>query len=148
MSSMRYTPVKHEVIDHIIITNRVEEWKIEKILNKRKVREVMKYSVHQKRFTVENNTWEKKEDLENIREVVNESKERMSVKVKQQKGLEKLWKVKLNPNTKKFRKSELPEKYTVKLLLKQNDRKFKDEYLKKLERNQQRQKSVFLEMKF
>ena len=83
MSSMRYTPVKHEVIDHIIITNRVEEWKIEKILNKRKVRELMKYSVHQKGFTVENNTWEKKEDLENMREVVNESKERMSMKVKQ-----------------------------------------------------------------
>jgi len=53
---MRYTPIKHEVIDCAIITNRVEKWKIEKILNKRKVRGVMKYSVHWKGFTVENNT--------------------------------------------------------------------------------------------
>jgi len=80
---MRYTPVKYEVIDYAIITNRIEEWKIEKILNKRKVRGVMKYSVYWKGFTVENNTWEKKKDLENMREVVNESKERMSMKVKQ-----------------------------------------------------------------
>jgi len=80
---MRYTPIKHEVIDCAIITNRVEEWKIEKILNNRKVREVMKYSVHWKGFTVENNTWEKKKDLENVREVLDEFKERMSVKVKQ-----------------------------------------------------------------
>jgi len=33
----------------------VEEWKVEKILNKRKIREVVKYLVHWKRFTVENN---------------------------------------------------------------------------------------------
>ena len=43
---------------------------MEKILNKRKVREVMKYSVHWKRFTVENNTWKKKKNLENMRELV------------------------------------------------------------------------------
>jgi len=34
----------------------VEEWKVEKILNKKKVRDVMKYLVQWKRFTVENNT--------------------------------------------------------------------------------------------
>ena len=43
---------------------------MEKILNKRKVREVMKYSVHWKRFTVENNTWKKEKNLENVRELV------------------------------------------------------------------------------
>jgi len=40
--------------------------------------------------------------------------------------------VKLNPNTKRFRKSKLPEKYTVKLLFRWNDRKFKDELFKEV----------------
>ena len=36
----------------------VEEWEVEKILNKRKIHEVNKYLVYWKRFMVENNTWE------------------------------------------------------------------------------------------
>jgi len=39
----------------------------------------MKYLVHWKRFTVENNTWEKKKDLENIQELVNEFEEKLKV---------------------------------------------------------------------
>jgi len=35
---------------------RVEKWKIEKILNKRKIRGVEKYLVHWKRFTVEHDS--------------------------------------------------------------------------------------------
>ena len=35
-----------------------------------------------------------------------------------------------------FRRKELPEKYTVKMLYKQDNRKFEDEYLKKLEKKQ------------
>jgi len=34
----------------------VEEWKVEKILNRRKVQEEKKYLVHWKDFTAENNT--------------------------------------------------------------------------------------------
>ena len=34
-----------------------------------------------------------------------------------------------------FRRGELPEKYTVKMLYEWNNRKFEDEYLKKLEKN-------------
>jgi len=49
-----------------------------------------------------------------------------------------MWKVKLNPNVKKFRKSELLEKYTIKILFGWNDGKFEDEYLKKLKRNWKR----------
>jgi len=36
----------------------VEEWKVEKILNKRKIRGTEKYLVWWKRFTVEHDTWE------------------------------------------------------------------------------------------
>jgi len=45
----------------------VEEWKVEKILNKRKVRGVMKYLVWWKEFTAENNSWEKEENLKNAK---------------------------------------------------------------------------------
>ncbi len=41
---------------------------------------------------------------------------------------------------KNFRRRELPEKYTVKMLYGQDDRKFENEYLKKLESNWKRQK--------
>ena len=35
--------------------DRIEEWEVEKILNKKKVRGVMKYLVRWKEFTAENN---------------------------------------------------------------------------------------------
>ena len=58
-----------------------------------------------------------------------------------------MWKVKLNLWAEKLRRSELLEKYTVKLLFGQDNKKFKDKYLKKLERNWQKWKSVSLEEK-
>jgi len=46
-----------------------------------------------------------------------------------------------------FRRGELPGKFTVKMLYGWDDIKFKEEYLKKLERNWRRWKAVFLEEK-
>ena len=43
--------------------------------------------------------------------------------------------MKLNLEVDEFRRSELPERYIVKLLYGWNDRKFKDKYLRKLEKN-------------
>ena len=45
----------------------VKEWEVEKILNKRKVREVVKYLVQWKEFMVEHDSWEKEKDLENTK---------------------------------------------------------------------------------
>jgi len=39
----------------------------------------MKYLVHWKRFTVENNAWEKKKNLENTQKLVNEFEEKLEV---------------------------------------------------------------------
>jgi len=52
-------------------------------LNKRKVRGTEKYLVQWKRFMVEHDTWEKKENLVNTRELVNKFKERLNVEVRQ-----------------------------------------------------------------
>ncbi len=46
-----------------------------------------------------------------------------------------------------FRKEKLLEKYMARILYKQNNEKFENEYLKKLERNWQKQKLVSLEEK-
>ena len=125
----------------------VEKWEVEKILNKRKVREVMKYLVWWKRFTAENNTWEKEKDLENARKLVNKFEGRMGAEIRRQEGIKERWKVKLNPKANEFRRSKLLGKYTVKILFEWNNRKFENEYLKKLERNWQRWKLVSLEEK-
>ena len=48
---------------------------------------------------------------------------------------------------KDFKKEDLLEKYMVRMLYRQDNSKFKNEYLKKLKKNQQRWKSVSLEKK-
>ena len=87
---------------------RVEEWEVEKILNKRKVREVVKYLVQWRRFIAENDTWEK-EDLENANKVIVEFEERINTEVR--------WQEKLDlAKERDFRREELPGKYMEKML--------------------------------
>ena len=43
--------------------------------------------------------------------------------------------MKLNPEVEEFKRGKLPGRYTAKLLYGWNDKKFDEEYLKKLERN-------------
>ena len=73
------------------------------------MREVVKYLVWWKRFIVEYNSWEKKEDLENTKEIVAEFKERINMEVRSQKKLKMV-------EEKDFRRGELPGKYTAKML--------------------------------
>ena len=78
---------------------------------------------------VENNTWKKEKDLENTKEVVAEFKERFNLDVRRQEKLNMV-------EERDFRREKLLEKHIVKILYRQNDGKFEDEYLRKLERNQ------------
>ena len=66
----------------------VKEWEVEKILIKRKIRGVEKYLVWWKGFTAESDTWERNEDLEHVRELVNEFEGRMNAKVRMQKKID------------------------------------------------------------
>ena len=49
--------------------------------------------------------------------------------------------MKLNPEVEEFKRGKLPERYIAKLLYGWDDKKFDEEYLKKLEKNQNRQKN-------
>ena len=118
----------------------VEEWEVEKILNKIKIREVEKYLVRWKKFMVESNTWKKREDLGNTREALEEFEERMNVEVRRQEKINMA-------KERDFRRGDLLGKFTVKMLYRWDDGKFKKEYLKKLERNWRKWKSVSLEEK-
>jgi len=60
----------------------VEEWDVEKILNKKKMRGVEKYLVQWKGLIVEHDTWERKEDLGNVKKVLEEFKERMDAEIR------------------------------------------------------------------
>jgi len=55
-----------------VIIEGEEEWEVERILNKRRVRGKDKYLVCWKGFTAESDTWEGKENLENAKEAVEE----------------------------------------------------------------------------
>jgi len=87
----------------------IEEWEVEKILNKRKIRGTEKYLVWWKEFIAEHNIWEKKEDLGNIREALEEFEERMDTEVRRQEKLDMA-------EEKDFKRGELLGKYTAKML--------------------------------
>ena len=76
----------------------------------------------------ESDIWEKRENLENAREALEEFKERMDVEVRKQERIDMA-------EEKNFRRGELLGKYMVKLLYRWDDKKFKEEYLAKLEKN-------------
>ena len=50
----------------------VEEWEVEKILNKKKVRGAEKYLIRWKGFTAEGDTWERRENLKNAEKLIEE----------------------------------------------------------------------------
>ena len=66
----------------LIKVEEVEEWEVEKILNKRKIRGVEKYLVWWKGFTAEGDIWERREDLGNVKEVLAEFEGRMETEVR------------------------------------------------------------------
>jgi len=77
--------------------------------------------------------WEKEEDLKNAKELVDDFEGRVEAEIRcQEKVVEK----KREKN--EYRRMELLGKYTVKLLYGWDDKRFEDEYLKKLEKNWKR----------
>ena len=100
----------------------VEEWEVEKILNKKKIRGVEKYLIWWKGFTAEGDTWERRENLKNTEEMIKEF-ERGEIVVRREVEEEG-----------EYKRMELPGKYMAKLLYGWDDRRF-EEYLSRLEKN-------------
>jgi len=109
-------------------------------LNKKKIRGVEKYLVQWKEFIAEEDIWERKENLKNAGEALKEFEERMNVEVRRQEKIDMA-------EERDFRRGELPGKFTARMLYRWDNGKFEEEYLKKLERNWRRWKTVFPEEK-
>ena len=73
------------------------------------MRGVIKYLVQQKGFIADNNSWKREEDLENVKEVVAEFKEKVNTKIRRQEKLDIV-------EERDFRRGELPGKYITKIL--------------------------------
>ena len=87
-----------------------------------------KYLIQWKGFTVEGDTWERKENLKNAEELIEEFKQREVVVRRQVEEEEE------------YKRMELLGKYTAKLLYGWDDQRFEEEYLNKLEKNWKRWK--------
>ena len=61
-----------------VVVEGEEEWEVENILNKRKVRGKDKFLVQWKGFTAEGDTWESQENLQNVGDVLREFEEEYS----------------------------------------------------------------------
>ena len=117
-----------------------KEWEVEKILNKRKIRGVEKYLVWWKGFMAERDTWERKENLKNTRKVLEEFEGRINAEFRKQEKIDMAEK-------RDFRRGKLPGKFTARILYRWDDGKFEEKYLKKLERNWRKWKTVSPEEK-
>ena len=114
--------------EKLVEVEGVEEWEVEKILNKRKIRGAEKYLVWWKRFTAEGDTWKKIKNLKNAKEAIKEFEGKMSVEIRRQEKIDMAEK-------RDFRRGELPGKFMAKMLYGWDDQKFEEEYLNKLEKN-------------
>jgi len=110
-----------------VIIEGEEEWEVKRILNKWRIRGKNKYLVRWKGFTVESNTWEGKENLENTKEAIKEFEEeywRDKEDIKQQekeKGI--------------YKRGELPGRFTAKKLFGWSDKRYNEKYWRRLKRN-------------
>jgi len=92
---------------------------------------VDKYLVQRKGFIAEHDTWEKRENLGNTKEVLEEFEGRMNVEVRRQERIDMA-------EERDFRREELLGRFIAKMLYRWDDGKFEEEYLRKLERNWQK----------
>ena len=93
----------------LVIIEGEKEFEVEKILNKRMVREKVKFLVWWKGYTVEEDTWENRENLGNVKELVEEFEREYGEEA------EELRRQELEEEEKEFCQ-ELPREFTAKLL--------------------------------
>jgi len=117
-----------------VVIEGEEEWEVEKIINKRKVRGKEKYLVRWKGCTAEKDTWESRENLKNAMELVEEFE-----KEYQREEEEEVRQQEAEENGRVFSR-ELLGRYTAKLLYGWGNKKYDREYWKRMEENWRRWK--------
>jgi len=96
---------KKERLAPVMIEGK-EEYEVEKILNKKKSRGRDQYLVWWKGYMVEEDTWEPRENLGNMEDLVQEFKEEYG----------EIRRLRKRKNNKEDRKGELPGRYTANML--------------------------------
>jgi len=124
---------KKEVPQPVVIEGE-EEWEMEKIMNKRRVQGRDKYLVRWKGYMAEEDTWESRENLKNASELVEEFEKEYGREEEEETQRQE------REEEKNMFNRGLPEKYTAKLLYGWGEKKYEQEYWKKLEENWQRWK--------
>ena len=110
-----------------VIIEGEEEWEVERILNKRKVRGKDKYLVRWKGFTAESDTWEGRENLENAKEAIEEFEKEYR---RDMEGV--VWQEREEGT---FQQGELPGRFTAKKLYGWSDKQYDQEYWGRMEKN-------------
>jgi len=119
-----------------VVVEGEEEWEVEKILNKRKVRGKDKFLVCWKGFTAESDTWESRENLQNAGDLLREFEKeyrRDSREVRRQEKVE---------NDKDYWRGGFPGWYAAKRLFGWSDGEYDRQYWQRLERNWRQWKHV------
>ena len=98
-----------KTLPKLVIIREKKEFEIEKILNKRVVRGKENFLVWWKRYTMEGNTWESRENLKNTKKLVKEFERKYREETKEVK-----WQ-KENDNKKMFSR-KLLERFIAKIL--------------------------------
>jgi len=110
-----------------VIIKGEEEWEVERILNKRKVRGKDKYLVCWKGFTAESDTWEGRENLENTKETIEEFEKEYW------RDIEDIVQQEREEGT--FRWRELLGRFMTKKLYEWSDKQYDQEYWGRMEKN-------------
>jgi len=117
-----------------VIIEGEEEFKVEKILNKRVVWGKEKFLVRWKGYTVEEDMWESRENLGNAKELVEEFEREYG------KEVEELGRQELEEEEKEFSR-ELPREFTAKLLYGWGRKRYEREREKRWDENWNRWKN-------
>ena len=110
-----------------VIIEGEEEQKMERILNKQRVKGKDKYLVCWKGFTAESDIWEGKENLKNAKKAIKEFEKEY------QRDMEDIARQEHEEGT--FRRRELPGRFTTRKLFRWSDKRYDQEYQRRLERN-------------
>jgi len=117
-----------------VVIEEEEEWEVKRIMNKRRVRGRDKYLVRWKKCTAEEDTWESRENLKNVIELVEEFEREYGRREEEEARRQEA------EEDRKIFSRELPERYMAKLLYRWGNKRYNREYWRRMEKNWRRWK--------